>query len=137
MKDTGKANISKSLIGRFGPKSRRWKGNNAGYVAKHLWVKKHFGLKKQCEHCGKRPPLVARLELANISGKYLRIKNDWLTLCTSCHLKLDFRKKIKACPQGHIYTEENTFINNRGHRQCKICSKMAQKRYRKRRAQSA
>lgn len=25
------------------------------------------------------------------------------------------------CPQGHKYTEENTFINPQGHRKCKIC----------------
>jgi hypothetical protein len=30
--------VSASLIGLIGEKSRRWKGSNAGYVAKHLWI---------------------------------------------------------------------------------------------------
>ncbi len=137
MREQARENISASLRGKFGINSRRWKGNKAGYVAKHLWVKKHFGRKDRCEQCGKRPPEVSRLELANISGRYLRIVSDWQTLCTSCHLKRDFRARIKACPQGHFYTEENTIINNRGHRQCKICRSLISKRYRERMVQSA
>lgn len=129
MRESFREKVSKSLLGKTGSNSRRWKGDSAGYVAIHLWVKKHFGRKDYCEQCGRKPPEVSRLELANISGKYLRIKSDWQTLCTSCHLKRDFRARIKTCPQGHLYTEENTHINNRGHRGCKICRKEAQRRF--------
>jgi len=30
-------------------------------------------------------------------------------------------RNMTHCPQGHKYTEENTFINPQGHRKCKIC----------------
>jgi len=114
-----------------------WKGEKAGYVAIHLWVKKHFGRKDRCEHCQKKPPEVSRLELANISGKYQRIKSDWLTLCTSCHLKMDFRNRIASCPHGHLYTPETTYINLRGHRVCRTCMVISQKKYKERKAQRA
>lgn len=133
MREEGRVNISRSLIGN----KRAWKGDKAGYVAIHLWVKKYFGRKEKCERCGKKPPDVSRLELANISGQYRRVKSDWMTLCTSCHLKMDFRNRIKSCPQGHVYTPGNTRINKRGHRHCRICSNASSKKSRERRLQNA
>jgi hypothetical protein len=32
-------------------------------------------------------------------------------------------RKMSACHNGHPYTDENTAINGRGHRQCTICLK--------------
>jgi len=72
-------NVSKSLIGN----SRRWKGDNASYVAKHMWVYKHRGKARICEPHPEHNAL--RFEWANISGKYLRDVNDYIQLCPSCH----------------------------------------------------
>jgi hypothetical protein len=30
--------ISNSLTGIFGERARRWKGNEASYVSKHMWI---------------------------------------------------------------------------------------------------
>ena len=43
--------VSESLRGKFGEESRRWKGNDAGYVAIHLWLVKHFGKADHCDYC--------------------------------------------------------------------------------------
>ncbi len=33
--------VSLSLVGKTGVLSRRWLGDEAGYVAKHMWIVKH------------------------------------------------------------------------------------------------
>ena len=35
-----------------------------------------------------------------------------------------WQKDKTHCPQGHEYNEENTYINSRGCRQCKVCPKI-------------
>lgn len=108
--------ISVSLIGRFGSKARRWKGDKAGYVAKHMWIIKHYGNALFCEN--DKTHKAKRYEWSNISGKYKRARSDYRQLCPSCHRILDINNK---CRKGHEYTLENTYINVRGHRRCRIC----------------
>ena len=43
-------NVSKSLQGKIGKDARRWKGDDAGYVAKHMWIVKHHGKADKCEN---------------------------------------------------------------------------------------
>lgn len=68
----------------------KWKGDAAGYGAKHTWVRKEFGRPMLCEDCGlsdaKNP---FRYHWANLSGKYKRVRSDWKRLCVSCHVKFD------------------------------------------------
>lgn len=117
--------VSASLVGKFGEQSRRWKGNLAGYVAKHMWLNKHFG---KANHCDFNSAHIAkRYEWANLDGKYSRKREGYIQLCPSCHRLFD-RKLF--CKHGHPYTNENTFINIRGHRECKVCRKAAQRRFR-------
>ncbi len=87
--------ISKSLLGKLGNRARRWKGSQAGYVAKHSWIVKHYGNAVRCdgENCTLENP--SRYEWANISGKYLRSKSDYRQLCPSCHRKFDKKKVDK------------------------------------------
>ena len=70
-----------------GNKHGNWKGDQASYVAKHEWMVLHFGKPEFCEACGTEE--AKRFEWANISGQYLRDREDWLRLCTSCHRKYD------------------------------------------------
>lgn len=35
------------------------------------------------------------------------------------------KRAIKMCPKGHPYSEENTYITPLGHRQCRICKRIA------------
>jgi len=41
--------VSESLRGN----RRRWKGDSASYVAKHMWLTKHYAKPNYCEGCGR------------------------------------------------------------------------------------
>jgi len=64
-----------------------WKGDDAGYFSKHIWLRKNkynFGF---CETCG---VITKKLEVANIKNhEYTRDINDYNWLCISCHRKMD------------------------------------------------
>ena len=66
-----------------------WKGEKAGLIPKHLWIKRYYGKANKCENpdCKYKNP--KRYEWANMSGKYLRVISDWKQLCPSCHRKMD------------------------------------------------
>lgn len=72
-----------------GHKPHNWKGDYVGYTALHSWVRRHKGKPKDCKICGKEK---SRYEWANISRKYKRDLNDWISLCTSCHQYADYHK---------------------------------------------
>jgi len=120
-----KEKVSVSLRGKTGVESRRWKGDDAGYVAIHTWLTKYYDKGNKCEQCGNEN--ASRLEWSNINGDYTRDRSNWQVLCPSCHRKFD---GSNMCKNGHLYVTENTYINPRGHRQCKICMLEAQRRYR-------
>jgi len=93
-----KRKISKTLMGNPSPRKgvklseetkekigkANYKGDKAGYVAIHIWVKKHRGKAKICEHCGKNGK-EWRIEWANIDHEYRRNLDDYISLCVSCH----------------------------------------------------
>ena len=70
-----------------GDKNAMWKGDHVGYGALHDWIKSHKPKPALCENCQQR----SVIELANISGKYLRSINDYQWLCRKCHMVLDGR----------------------------------------------
>lgn len=78
-----------------GEKNVNWKGENAGYDAKHDWVYRKLGVPKKCKHCG-LPNGKHRgqwiLDWANKSHKYKRDVNDWIALCLKCHRAYDKNK---------------------------------------------
>ncbi len=67
----------------------RWKGEEAGYMSKHMWIYKHRGKPHYCEHCKRIDLKHRQYHWANISGEYLRDLSDWLRLCVKCHKKYD------------------------------------------------
>ena len=90
--------VRKSLIGIKLEKARAWKGDKAGYVAKHTSIVKNYGKAFKCQNIDcKYPRKVGRIfmnkpkryEWANISGLYKRSIDDYLQLCPSCHRKWD------------------------------------------------
>lgn len=109
-----KSKISESLVGN----KRAWKGLSAGYVAKHTWIIKHYGKASRCELCETKT--AKRYEWANISGDYLRTREDYRELCPSCHRRLDYGN---YCKNGHILTDDNVYLRKEGWRQCKLCQK--------------
>jgi len=75
-----------------GENSGMWKGERAGYVALHSWVRRNLGIANKCEKCGIND--LKRYHFANKSGEYKRELDDWIQLCPSCH-KLFDNKRIK------------------------------------------
>ena len=73
----------------------RWKGEGAGYVAKHTWISKQLGKPHFCEECGNKKLNHRQYHWANKSGKYLRDLSDWIRLCVKCHLEFDKDNKHK------------------------------------------
>ena len=84
--------ISNSLLGKTGTNSRRWKGDDAGYVAIHLWLYKKLTKTGKCNNpiCNYRNP--KRTEWASISRLNRRNICDYIELCPSCHRKYDINK---------------------------------------------
>jgi hypothetical protein len=83
--------MSESQTQRFLIESNhpRWLGDNVGYEALHMWVKKHLGRPDTCENCGKSDLRGHQIHWANISGLYKRIITDWRRLCVKCHVAFD------------------------------------------------
>lgn len=70
-----------------GQSSPYWKGEEASYSAKHIWIRKTYGKASKCERCEGKDGKY--FEWANISGEYKRNKSDWMQLCRACHMKFD------------------------------------------------
>jgi hypothetical protein len=64
-----------------------YKGENAGYVSKHTWVRSRLGKANHCELCGDKN--AKKYEWANLSGEYHRDLSDWLQMCKHCHIFYD------------------------------------------------
>ena len=76
-----------------GAKNFSWKGDEASYVAIHIWISKWKGTPKKCERCG--TTTAKKFEWANIDHKYRRILDDYIRMCTSCHRLYDNSRIIK------------------------------------------
>lgn len=62
-----------------------FKGDAAGYDARHDWIKRRYGKAVKCEKCGSQK----KIEWANKSWEYKRDLSDWMQLCYWCHRKYD------------------------------------------------
>lgn len=60
-----------------------YKDNKAGINAIHRWVERRKPKPEKCEECN----LFSPMDLANVSGKYLRNLDDWRWLCRRCHME--------------------------------------------------
>lgn len=89
MSEFAKSKISQSLLGKKGIESRRWKGDKAGYVAIHAWLKKTNGKASECSNPNCKYVNPKRFEWASISRKWKRDIKDYVELCPSCHRKFD------------------------------------------------
>ena len=68
-----------------------WRGKDASYAAKHIWINNHYGRPSFCEIC--KLTRKEKYEWANISGLYKRNISDWKRLCQECHKKFDLSRK--------------------------------------------
>lgn len=78
---------------KVGSSRYNWKGENASYTAKHIWIKNVLGSPNKCEICESIHLSGHKIHWANISGEYKRDEKDWMRLCVPCHSKYDRSKK--------------------------------------------
>lgn len=65
------------------------KRKNITLCSLHVWLNKNYKKPKQCSFCKE----IKKLDWANITGIYDRNINNYIALCTKCHLRLDLGKK--------------------------------------------
>jgi len=68
-------------------KNPNWKGNNVSYMGLHMWINFNYGNPRFCINCFSTKE--KKYEWANISGKYRRDIEDFVRLCTKCHIAFD------------------------------------------------
>src|SRR3990167_452627 len=83
--------MKKIHTGRYGLKASRFKGEKAGYQAKHSWIRKHYGGARMCKNINCESEKPKRFEWARISKKVTRNIEDYIQLCPSCHRKMDLK----------------------------------------------
>lgn len=66
---------------------------SSSYWSIHNWVRNTYAHKDVCEHCQQKK----KLDWANRTGEYTLKRDDWMSLCRSCHLKYD---KANPVPGG-------------------------------------
>lgn len=69
-----------------------WKDDGFSYSAVHNWLHRWAEKPDVCQKCGARPK---KLEWCNVDGKYRRVLDDYICLCTSCHRKYDLTPEKK------------------------------------------
>ena len=72
---------------KLAEKNPRWVGDKITKNPLHAWVKRRLVKPELCQKCNKK----SALDLANISGLYKRVLDDWIWLCRSCHMHEDGR----------------------------------------------
>ncbi len=117
--------MRKKLFGKDNP---MWKGDQVGYEGIHAWIKRRLPRPPYCEKCNEKHN---KLDLANISGKYLRRLDDWEYLCRRCHMLSDGRMnnlqdgnertRLKPCTRCGALTK--------GRKYCKDCRKVVRKEW--------
>ena len=93
-----------------------WKGIDAGYVSKHMWIYNSKGKPTECEHCGKNNLTGHKIHWANKSGEYLRDLNDWIRLCVKCHIIYDKRNSSQQAKKAWI-TKREKYVYSAGIRE--------------------
>lgn len=134
---------------RFGEAHHNWTGDAVTYSGMHIRVRNARGraAEHECVHCGSAAEQWAYDHLdpdPRVEGDqlYSLSVDHYIPLCIPCHKAYDApQPKPKEprgtpaserthCPQGHTYSDENTYRTPSGHRRCKECNRQrARDRY--------
>jgi len=93
LKGIKRSKATKLLMGisKIGKKNSNWKGDKVSYAGVHAWIRRNKGKLIICIFCGS----TKNLEWANKDHKYRRKKEDYISLCRSCHMKYDIKKGFR------------------------------------------
>ena len=80
-----KETIEKRVAQFRSEKSPHWKGDEASYVAIHMWLRKCFGKADHCDMCGGGK----NYHWSCRNGKPDRNLQNWWMLCVKCHKNYD------------------------------------------------
>jgi hypothetical protein len=86
--------VGHNLRGETGETHRRWKGEEVGRIAAHLWLLQTSPKTGICERCGKSAKTHHAFKGEN--GKWSRNREDYLELCPSCHKRFDLAKEAAS-----------------------------------------
>lgn len=101
----------KSLRGKRGIETPRWKGDRASIQSKHDYLKKHFGTASYCvnPNCEGKSKF---FDWCLITGrKYSHNPNDYLWLCRKCHRKYDLTPEKEEKAKKNLWWNTGTKIN--------------------------
>ena len=97
--DEHRANHKAALQSFRGDNHWNWKGDLAGYKSIHEWLRTNWGVPDKCERCESTKNVV----WANKRNRYIRVREEWLWLCGSCHKRHDhIVLNIKRLGTRHI-----------------------------------
>jgi hypothetical protein len=82
-----------------GAQHGRWRGDDAGRNAVHMWLNKHYA-KTACEECGSGGRLDWAYRHAN--GEWSRDRADYRVLCPSCHQRFDRDKDLDGVARAEL-----------------------------------
>jgi hypothetical protein len=69
----------------------------------HWKIEQILGMPNYCEHCNRSDKKV--YDWANKDHKYSLDTKDWIRLCRSCHMKMDFKIGHRKTQLGNINAE--------------------------------
>ncbi|UOF77985.1 hnh endonuclease [Caudoviricetes sp.] len=78
----------------------RFKGEEAGYRAKHYRLVSLFGKADHCENQDCQHQDYHRFEWANLNGDYDMDRSNWAMLCVYCHRQLDKQGIVPRLTNG-------------------------------------
>lgn len=78
----------------------RWKGDEAGYRAKHYRMVKLYGKADHCENLDCTHLDYHRFEWASLNGEFTTERKDWAMLCVFCHRQMDKQGIIPRLSNG-------------------------------------
>lgn len=68
-----------------GSNNINWKGDEVGYYALHMWLKRNYSWSGVCEMCNGDD----NVQIASRDYSYTRNREDYMELCYKCHRKYD------------------------------------------------
>ena len=78
---------------RKGEGNPNWKGDEVSLTGMHIWIRRNFEEKKECEYCGTIN--AKRYDWINLNHQYSRDRRFWKRACRSCHMKYDYKMKLR------------------------------------------